>query len=484
MSHLRFYVGLGLLLFSSVRALAGLDLYIPSNGDMTKLVKVPSAKVQELPELFKKVSATDAGSPINALSFKAVVDLPNNFVVKEATSKNAIVKVTSAGKKLLLESDSLENVIETTLINGAKQVFVLSRTYKEAKVTYDQCDNKKFPELVSTNSQNAKVVIGVSCIEAKGQAKSIVVSVPEDAQIMSSSFFDVKGKGERWRLYELPDSNTSGIVMGFVAVRYKDIDYNFEVLGTSSDEAENLKLIKKLETENVDLKKRIAMLSSAKKELLKEQQTAVLSLSEKFASSFNVYFSLGADSLSLNSTEKNNATGNDDQVAKSSAGFVANIEAQSVELWDRYLYKASSLTTLPLSSDEERLEHFEFTNSFGYIFMKKQVKLAADLLLSYRSFTHPKSGIAIQVGQVGLGLEGDYPLGGDSTIYFAVSMEPMGSEALKSHTGLKLGYKKAFMGSRKFEFGAGLDIQKVEVVNKEGKPKDASSTMFTLDVML
>jgi hypothetical protein len=484
MSHLRFCTGLVFIILSSVKALAGLDLYVPTNGDLRKLVKVSNAQVQEAPELFKKVSSTDGGSPINALSFKAAVDLPSNLAVKEATSKNATVKVIGGGQKLLLESDSLENIIEATLINGGKQTFVLSRTFQEAKVTYDQCENKKFPELVPTKSQNTKVVVGVSCIETKGQAKSIVVSVPEDAQIMSSSFFDVKGKGERWRLYELPDANTSGIVMGFVAVRYKDVDYNFEVLGTSSDEAENLKLIKKLETENVDLKKRIAMLSSAKKELMKEQQTAVLSLSEKFSSLFNVYFSVGADSLALNSTEKNGATGEDDKVAKSSAGFVANIEAQSLELWDHYLYKASSLTTLPLSSDEERLEHFEFNNSFGYILMKKSYTLAANLLLSYRSFTHPKSGIAIQVGQVGLGLEGDYPLGGDSTIYYALGIQPMGSEALKGHTGLKLGYKKAFMGNRKFEFGAGLDIQKVEVVNKDGKPKDASSTMITLNVML
>jgi hypothetical protein len=484
MNRLRFFAGLGFLLFSSGRALAGLDLYVPTAGDLTKLTKVPSAKIQELPELFKKVSATDAGAPINALSFRAVIELPGNFVVKDATSKNAIVKVTGGGKKLLLESDALENVIEATLTNGTKQIFVLNRTYKDAKVSYDQCNGKTFPELISTNKQEAKVVIGVSCIEAKGQARAIVVSVPEDAQIISSSFFDVKGKGERWRLYELPDSNSTGIVMGFVAVRFKDVDYNFEVLGTNTDQEENLKLIKKLETENIDLKKRIAMLSSAKKELLKEQQTAVLSLSERLSSSFNVYFSLGAGSLAMNSTEKNNATGTDDQVAKSSTGFVARIEAHSVELWDKYLYKASSLTTLPLSSDEERLEHFEFNNSFGYILMKKKLTLAADLLLSYRSFTHPKSGIAIQVGQVGLGLEGDYALGGDSTIYFALGLQPMGSEALKGHTGLKLGYKKAFMGSRKFEFGAGIDIQKVEVVNTEGKPKDASSTMFTVDVML
>lgn len=462
-----------LLVLSSVTANAKVDLYSVTNPELKNLPVYTKAKATEQKELFQKVSETDTKAPINIIYFSATVEFPAGLSFQQATSETANVKLESGGSKISVIADTLDTILNLTSSNGGKTRLLLSKTVDDTKIVYHQCDGKKFPELVFVGEEKPKTAIGFSCIDVPGQEKSIVISVPKEADIVSSSFFDIQGKGERWRLYALPYENKAGSVMGFVVVRQNGKDYKFEVRGTMSGDAPNEEKLKEVQTENKVLKKKVVVLTKQNEELMQKQKE------EKKQSLFDVTFGLGVDSLTMNSTD--NVLG---PISKSGTGIVASFYGKSNLIQEKFTINVGSSTTLPLSQDEARVERFEFNSSLGYLLVGKPWSLSGVLLTSYRSFMNPGTGLAIQVGHFGFGVEGEYELSDESRLIYLVGMQPLGSEVVKGHTLLRLGYLRTYDWFMKLDIGGVFEMQKIEVANKEGLPKDASSMVLSLLVGL
>lgn len=461
-----------LIFFTSINATAKVDLYGVTNPELKNLPIYTKAKVEEQNEQFRQVGETDSKLPINIIYFPSTIAFPAGLVLQQGQSESAEVKIEAGGSNVSVTAESLDTVLDVTSAKGGKIRLLLSKTFDDAKIVYNECEGKKFPELVLVGEEKPKTAIGFSCIDVPGKEKSIVISVPKEAEIVSSSFFDVQGKGERWRLYSLPYENRAGAVMGFVVVRYKGKDFKYEVRGTLSGDVPEEK-IQEVVKENKVLKKQVVILTKQNKELMQKKEE------ERKPSLFDLTFGFGMDSLAMNSTDETLGS-----VSKSGAGIVASFYGKSNLIKEKYTISVGSSTTLPLSKDESRVEHFEFNSSLGYLFLGKPWSLSGVMLASYRSFMNPGTGLAIQVGHFGFGVEGEYALSNTDRILYLVGMQPLGSDVMKGHTLLRLGYMRTTDWFMNANIGGSFEMQKIEVVNKDGLPKDASSMVLSLLVGL
>lgn len=466
---------LGLLLFLSYLPLisfAKIELYKIKNKNSSELELLNDFKIINEKQLFQEVSK-DIGVPLNAFSFYLELEVPSKISLEEVTAKTG--KISWSGKKIMFTSPFLENEIEIKDIKGVKLRIKLTHKFDKTQIYYHQC-GPSFPELNIEKENSPNFAIGVNCIERPRKAKAIVISVPEDAEIISSSFFDYKGKGERWRLYELPNTSNIDKVIGSILIKYKG-EYKFEILAANAEYDKNQKFIAGLQTEIVNLKEKIDSLTDKNKTLSASEKSYIVKLAAFISSTFDVNFALGMDSLSLQIENSDYGT-----TKKSSSSFAAQVYARSKLLEGKYQVSVGSSTTLPFGVSEEKLEYFDFNANFGYLLYQKKFNILANLLTSYRSFSHPFSNTTIQVGQMGLGLDFSYNINEIHKVEFSIGSQSFGSNVIKGHTMLKLGYSYKFFGIKPWELGINYEKQSLNVHNPAGlsRKADLDQLMFNL----
>ncbi|MBN8536581.1 MAG: hypothetical protein J0M15_05975 [Deltaproteobacteria bacterium] len=458
--------------YAPLSSFAKIELYKIKNKNPLDVELMKDFKVINEKELFQEVSK-DIGVPLNAFSFYVELEVPARLTLEEVTAKTG--RISWSGRNIKFTSSFLENEIEIKDSMGVKLRIKLTHKFDKTQIFYHQCGSA-FPELKVEKENSPNFAVGVNCIERPQKPKAIVISVPEDAEIVSSSFFDYKGKGERWRLYELPNTNNADRVIGSILIKHKG-DYKFEILAANAEYDKNQKFISGLQTEIVNLKEKIDSLTDKNKTLSASEKSYILKLAAFISSTFDVNFALGMDSLSLQI--ENADYGN---TKKSSSSFAAQVYARSKLLANKYQVSVGSSTTLPYGVSEEKLEYFDFNTNFGYLLYQKKFNILANLLTSYRSFSHPFSNTAIQVGQMGLGLHFSYNINEFHKVDFSVGSQSLGSNVIKGHTMLKLGYSYTFIGIKPWELGIYYEKQSLNVRNSSGlsRKADLDQLMFNL----
>jgi hypothetical protein len=220
------------------------------------------------------------------------------------------------------------------------------------------------------------------------------------------------------------------------------------------------------------------MMTGENKNLTAKERSYLEKLASYLNTNFKVNFNLGYFLTNL-SVDGGAALGS---TSISSSTPIARLQADSRVFQDKYTFRLASATTLPVSADEKRVDYFSFDSQAGYLIKQGKLMLMPLLLASYKSVVNTKSGLTIQVAHFGVGGEAVYQMSDKNHLDFQFAVQTIGSNVLKSHSNISLGYKRVFEDS--WTARVALESQTIGVVNSEGLLRKLSSTMIVLGVSL
>ncbi len=470
------------LIILNVGAQASTSLLLQIGKDKTAPFSV--GKVERESEEFQQIS-TDGDSPVRALVFKTVIKLNEEAGIKTATSPNGKVKIEKNTLTVEAETQNAEVILNNP--NGKKDSILIKRSYSGTKVFLDGCD-KSFPELRTDSKLSENFALGVQCYIRGGRNKAVTISVPTSARILSSSFFDILGKGERWRVYELPSTTQNQQAIGNVLIEVGKSELNFSFISPKSEEEGLQKAVQGLQVENTalkvenkELKTKVMSLAQKNQKLTKAERNYLERIADLLSSVFDVSFGLGVNSLNLDVQESDYGP-----LQKTSAPISAQMKVESQAFFETYFLDISSTSSLPIAGDEDGLEYFSLDAGGSYLLYDKgSFKVYPKLLMSYRSFMHPKSALAVQVGQLGPGVRVTYDLTKNiNKINFQLGTQPLGSSSVKSHFLTALEYVHTFSGNKSWDLGLKLEMNSFSVENVKGQSRNLNSTLFLVQVSL
>jgi hypothetical protein len=213
----RFVVQSFLLILLTIVSEAKIDvLRVDAKGKPLKMK--PDFKVVADSDTFLVVGQEEAAN-LKALAFKTTLSIKGTEKAKSVAIDSGKAKLSKGNIELELVSG--ESFLTVNLPSTDKLNFKIVRTFEASDIKLSEC-GPDFPDVQKQTESAPDLVIGIACLSRPGKPKSVVFSVPENVEIASSSFFDLQGKGERWRLYELPSSGSTGGVIGNVFVKIKN----------------------------------------------------------------------------------------------------------------------------------------------------------------------------------------------------------------------------------------------------------------------
>lgn len=473
------------LVFLVQFAQGAVKTYIVDNNSSQKEMKILVLPVLDEKEEFITV-AKDGVEDVKALTYTTSFAIPAQLKVKsvsvtvisEEGAEEARVKLIDA--KLVVSGYGLKQEVNLIHENGTSSKLIIERTFETPKVVYDNC-TRAFPELVFDAATAVPFSVGMSCLVRPGKSKAIVVSIPSDASIGSSSFFDSMGKGERWRLYEIPDTVTDGGLIGNISVKFKDKLYKLNLVSINLDIANNLKLIEQLQKENKTLSEKINELLKVNKSLSgkRDNLSGESTLLEAMVSLFDVYFAMGNNSTKLN-IEKS-AYG---PISKSDSEIAVQMYSISDPIFDHIIMSGGFTTTLPLGTKEDRIDFFEAQGSMGYLISIDKISIIPKLSGAYRSFAHQLSTMYVQAGQMGGGLTLGYAISENNNIKLDFASQSMGSKVIKAHSEFTLAYEHRFLSPKVWWLGAKFSSQNINAVNAAGDPRKIDNTQAMIYLSL
>lgn len=337
-------------------AQANTSLMLQTGKANNKTTPFTLGKVELESEEFQQIS-TDGDSPVRVLVFKTVIKLGDSAGIKTATSLATKVKLEK--NTLTVEAETQNAEVVLTNSKGNKESLLIQRSYAGTKVFLDNCD-KSFPELRTDSKLSENFALGVQCYIRGGRNKAVTISVPTSARILSSSFFDILGKGERWRVYELPSTTQNQQVIGNVLIEVGKSELNFSFISPKSEEEGLQKAVQGLQventalkTENKELKTKVMSLAQKNQKLTKAERNYLERIADLLSSVFDVSFGLGMNSLNLDVQASDYGP-----LQKANAPISAQMKVESQAFFEKYFLDISSTSSLPIAGDEDGLEVF------------------------------------------------------------------------------------------------------------------------------
>lgn len=447
--------------------------------DQGKVVKKPmSFSVIEEKEEFEVV-AKDGNKEVRALTYKAKVAIPPEFSMASVQSQQG--SATFKDGTLFLAAQDIEQEILVNRQNGAATKMLVVKTFENPTIVQDGC-TKNFPDVVlSTDSEKTTFPIGVHCVLRPSGNKAITLSFPRSVDIDSTTFFDILGKGERWRFFEIPDTEQQGGIIGNVTFGFKGKNYKINLVSINLEQLAALKMLEELQKENrslkdalADLKKKNKDMSESSRELQKKADEL-----EMLISYFEVYFGIGNSSMTfaLDQSTVGTSTLTDSELS-------LQMFTMSAPIWGRLIFESGFSTTLPMSQKTNRLDSFLGYGNLGYSIDLKKLTLIPVVGGAYRNYTHQLSGFALQTGHFGGGLIAKYNLSANDELGLKFESQPAGTKVVKSHMGLNLHYTRRFQMKKSWKLGAKYESVHVDAVNAIGAPQKFDESRMMLYISL
>ncbi|MBU6376192.1 MAG: hypothetical protein KGQ59_09370 [Bdellovibrionales bacterium] len=333
---------------------------------------------------------------------------------------------------------------EATVMNASKSPVVKVKwTPEQSGIVYDGCQRNIFQASMGKSRGSTETAVGpapfpiaISC-NLESSPAVVMVSVPSQIQWDQTTLQEISGKGQRWRLYQLPSAGTSNTQIGKLVFR--------------SD--------KRLWTVGLNLNK-----------LSEQASRALLPSTEKQISIGYTMAKLGGDAGNFSSSD-----------------FVFRFEGLSEPLLGRMKLGLLVNMNFGLSSDPNLIFGKDIGVNFGYYFgllsQGDRAPFSGGLFAELRStdFKHAPSSFSVQATYFDFGLESRWRLSPKHRLSLTGRFGNFGSAVLKSQMGVQLGY--SYIGKlfgRPLAWGPSFLLQNLSVTEASGAKRTLGSNLFLL----
>lgn len=466
------------IIFQSLMAFAKIQIFmIEANGDKTAKKPINLSVTEEKQEFV--LVAKDGDRDVKALVFTETIQLPKSLVPQTATAQNGLAKLKD--QTLIISGEDIAQEVTLEMANGRRITLSVQRSFDKPSIVYDSC-SKSFPEVnFDTSVSKIPFPVGVSCFFRPSGTKALAISFPQSAEINSSTFFDILGKGERWRLFEIPDSENQGGIIGNVYVNFANNTYKLNVVAINLQQLAALKMLEELQRENKTLKEALEELKKKSRAILQKARELNKRADrlEELLSLFDVYFGFGNSSLNFKIEQTDFGAR-----SLSDSAITMQLFTTSRPLWKSMVVDAGFSTTVPMSEKTDRLDSFSAYGGIGWAMTFGALDLEPRLAGAYRNYSHQASGYSLISGHFGGGVNASYRLGDKDLIGLMIEVLPAGSKVIKSHLGYSLHYEHQFEAMNGWKLGGKMESISIGAENKAGAPQKFSESRFIVYLSL
>lgn len=397
------------------------------------------------------------GGPLYAVvTVKAGTDVGADFILnqKEGFFKNSAGHTVYGVKVLLREkfSDKLGAQGEGLEIQPSEDKFFVLIGAADSKLNFKMGTTKKTVEFKWESDR--KGIVTEKCTELsprlignkKGAAAPfpmalhcwssnntilVTLSTLEEVDLQEADLFELEGKGERWKVYEIPAASAGGSSIGEFRFSYKNESYAYRLLAPKE-------------------KNQVAE--------EKKQEAAEGTLSQ-FQNILGVGFvTLGVDA---------------GDVKVSDSKPLIKYSVVSNPFWNRVRFGGSFAQSFSMSEKAESVEYSD-GRAYASYFLRPTTssELGFKALFMFVNITESSSGAGLQSSQVGIDVDYDMFINEKNRVNVHVGMASFGSAVLKSHMEIGLSYKYR-LGTEKnpYWLGLGYGMQTFEAENTSGEKR-------------
>lgn len=281
--------------------------------------------------------------------------------------------------------------------------------------------------------------LAVSCDNSQ-KTLNITLSAPAQIEWMDSTLFEVAGKGEPWRSYNLPATSPKGGAIGTISLRNGDKEFILELITPK----------------NIDL---------AKKEALNKVQ-------QQQASQFQQAIYIGKMDLSYTA----------DPVTAEDSKYFVKYSVLSPKLFGFLKWGGEFKTSFAPSPKEEAVDLLSYNAHLGLHYdYKNQLDLGLRGIFSNITVQQKSSTAKLTSSQIGYGLYADYLFDPKNRVLARVNMVGMNSEVVKSHMEYGLEYRRQVtINKSALWFGLGYNTEKYTAQTPAGLNREFKDTEIQL----
>ena len=372
-----------------------------------EIYKARDGKSEEPMSLKARQRFTWAKTPEGARILKSnvLLEIPLDLEAQKPTAENENTKIKIKGNKILVGAGAMGERISF----GNSQIEIRLKPTKPTVID-ENCETAGVK--LRPQGPMAPFFLGTTC-PIVNKELSLHLTFPSDVDLIQSSLFEIMGKGESWRVYDLKRATSATAELGRFDFLYKGKTYTYTLVSLKTDPVE-----KKIPQSDFTL-------------------------------------GLGYVQLKLSS--------NDAQGSESKP--LVRAEILPHKLWNNFGAGGTFETAVGFSSSS--------TTSLSYMqvapYAFYQLQLSSGFLVQPRVYyvvsnQSSGTGVSYQANQVGAGalLQASFP--GRWTLRLEYMMASLGSQLIKSHMLVNVSLLQKSAKSS-FCWGAGFQMQSYGVVD-------------------
>ena len=379
----------------------------------------------------------------NAEGFRqygVTVEIPDVASGTELISENGTTSEL-AGKTLWYIQSGVDALTYTTKSGAEKKISATWNPQNRTPIVIERCANNSARIKLQDPKKPLNFPLAMSCDNSQ-KTLNITLSAPAQVEWMDSTLFEVAGKGEPWRSYNLPATSPKGGAIGTITLRNGDQEFVLELITPK----------------NIDL---------AKKEAL---QKAV----QKNASELQQAIYLGKLDLSYTAAP----------VTSEDSKYSFKYSVLSPKYMNFFKFGGEFRTSFATGKKEESVDMLYYNGHIAYHYNHKTIlDLGLRAIFSGLTVQQKSSTAKLSSNQVGYGIYADYLIDPKNRVIAKFNMIGMMSEVVKSHTEMGLEYRYLFnINKKQIWLGAGYNSETYNAETAAGLSREFKNTELQLVV--
>lgn len=371
--------------------------------------------------------------------YGVTIEVPDVASGTEIITENGTT--AQVGEKTIWYLSNYDDAMTYTTNSGVEKKITAKWIPLAKNIIIERCQKNSARVQLSNPKKPLNFPLAVSCDNLQ-KTLNITLSAPAQVEWMDSTLFEVAGKGEPWRSYNLPATSPKGGAIGTIALRNGDQEYVLELVTPK----------------NIDL---------AKKEAMEKQK-------QKQASEFQQALYLGKIDLSYTAGP----------ITSNESKYSVKYSILSPKYFNFFKLGGEFRTSFATSKKDEAIDMLYYNAHIGYYYSpKKELDLGLRFFVSGINIQQKSSTAKLLSNQAGYGLYVDYLFDAKNRVITRVNMIGMMSEVVKSHMEYGLEYRYLLNEkSNPFWLGLGYNAEVYKAETAAGLSRDFKDNEIQLVV--
>ena len=371
--------------------------------------------------------------------YGVTIEVPDVAKDTEIITENGTT--AQVGEKTIWYLSNYDDAMTYTTSSGTEKKITAKWIPLAKNVIGERCGKNSVRVQLQDPKKPLNFPLAVSCDNTQ-KTLNITLSAPAQVEWMDSTLFEVAGKGEPWRSYNLPATSPQGGPIGTISMRNGDQEF----------------VVTLVTPKNIDL---------AKKEAMEKQK-------QKQASEFQQSLYLGKIDLSYTA----------DPVTAEDSKYSFKYAVLSPKVMGFLKWGGEFKTSFATGKKDESVDLLYYNALVGVHYdYKNQLDLGLRALFSGLTVQQKSSTAKLSSNQAGYGVYADYLFDAKNRVIAKVNMIGMMSDVIKSHMEIGLEYRYQLMFDKKpLWVGLGYNSENYKAENEAGLSREFKTTEIQLVV--